>query len=339
MTEEQFDVAMAELGDTADAFIADKIKEAQKATEKAEKAKPKSTEFAKRKAEQQAISAEKAAAQKAYDYWTAQQARRAENAQSENLEETNKKPTFTEKETSYERKELVGDDNRGVGEREQRDDVQTDAGAAGMDERVSQGDSEMLRRKVDGNRGEGRTDTSGVLGSGLESEQSDTGRRSGSGNDVAKVDSAVSTLLQQKGVKHTIQKVRISTPEEFHSAISKAKSENPNGWMVDVHSVDEYAECTLLITQDGKSGVAITPTGDIVSLFSAVKGDYRMQKLIPVAVALGGNKLDCYVVDGDKNLADMYSGFGFKPANKIPFDPQYAPEDFAAWAEEHPVWL
>ena len=76
MTDGQFDVAIAELGDTADAFIADKIKEAQKAKEKAEKAKPKSTEFAKRKAEQQAITAEKAAAQKAYDYWTAQQARR-----------------------------------------------------------------------------------------------------------------------------------------------------------------------------------------------------------------------------------------------------------------------
>ena len=104
MTDEQFDVAMAELGDTADAFVADKIKEARKATEKAEKAKPKSTEFAKRKAEQQAITAEKATAQRAYDYWTAQQARRAENAQSENLEETNKKPTLTEKETSYERR-------------------------------------------------------------------------------------------------------------------------------------------------------------------------------------------------------------------------------------------
>ena len=76
MTDEQFDVAMAELGDDADAFIADNIKEAQKAKKKAEKAKPKSAEFAKRKAEQQAITAEKAATQKAYDYWTAQQARR-----------------------------------------------------------------------------------------------------------------------------------------------------------------------------------------------------------------------------------------------------------------------
>lgn len=76
MTEKQFDVAMTELGDDADAFIADNIKEAQKAIKKAEKAKPKSTEFAKRKAEQQAITAEKAAAQKAYDYWMAQQARR-----------------------------------------------------------------------------------------------------------------------------------------------------------------------------------------------------------------------------------------------------------------------
>ena len=103
MTEKQFDVAMTELGDDADAFIADNIKEAQKAIKKAEKAKPKSSEFAKRKAEQQSISAEKATAQKAYDYWTAQQARRSENAQSENLEETNKKPIFTEKETSYER--------------------------------------------------------------------------------------------------------------------------------------------------------------------------------------------------------------------------------------------
>lgn len=76
MTEKQFDVAMTELGDDADAFIADNIKEAQESIKKAEKAKPKSAEFAKRKAEQQAISAEKATAQRAYDFWTAQQARR-----------------------------------------------------------------------------------------------------------------------------------------------------------------------------------------------------------------------------------------------------------------------
>lgn len=104
MTEKQFDVAMTELGDDADAFIADNIKEAQKAIKKAEKAKPKSTEFAKRKAEQQAISAEKAAAQKAYDYWTAQQARRSENAQSENIieNEIDKKEEILNLQQTYE---------------------------------------------------------------------------------------------------------------------------------------------------------------------------------------------------------------------------------------------
>ena len=258
---------------------------------------------------------------------------------AKNLQDTSDNNNFTEKETSYERKELVGDDNRGVGEGEQRDDVQTDAGAAAVDSRVSQGDSEMLRRKVDGNRGEVSISKPEVLGTpGLESKYSNTGRSSRIGHDVKieKTDQQISELLTNKGIKHTSQKVRLSTPQEFHAAISEAKKSNPNGWMVDVHSVDEYADCTLLITDDGLSGVAITPTGDIVSLFSAVKGDYRMQKLIPMAVALGGNKLDCYVVDGDKNLANMYSMFGFKPANKIPFNPQYAPEEFAAWAEEHP---
>lgn len=64
--------------------------------------------------------------------------------------------------------------------------------------------------------------------------------------------------------------------------------------MVSVHDIDYYKTSKLFLTEDRKSGIAISPDGDIVSLFSGVLKDSRMEKLMLFALSNGGNKLDCF---------------------------------------------
>ena len=77
------------------------------------------------------------------------------------------------------------------------------------------------------------------------------------------------------------------------------------------------------LTQDGKAGMAITRSGDVVSLFSS-GGGYSMGKLIPTAVALGGRKLDCYGM----GLQNMYSRYGARAISQTAFVDDYAPSDW-----------
>lgn len=142
--------------------------------------------------------------------------------------------------------------------------------------------------------------------------------------------------LEERGIVATKQPVRVATPKEFHKAISEEKVKNPDGFMVDVHEESDYENDLLLITEDGKSGIAVTPDGDIVSVFSSVKGDHRLDKLMFMAIAAGGKKLDCFYLDS-KSLPYLYAKFGFKVAATVPFNAeQYKPEGYDEWQAEHP---
>lgn len=52
----------------------------------------------------------------------------------------------------------------------------------------------------------------------------------------------------------------------------------------------------------------------------------RQKSTIPQAVALGGNKLDCY----GHNLVDIYSKYGFEPVARVAFNPEYANDGWTA---------
>ena len=125
-------------------------------------------------------------------------------------------------------------------------------------------------------------------------------------------------------IPHTGQKVLTVSPGEFKRAISTEKTRNKNGWMVDVH--DDYTGLKCFLTGDGKSGVAVTKDGDIVSLFSSVSGDHRSEKLIFMAIENGGVKCDCYA----GGLQNLYARFGAKAVGKTPFNRDYAPDDWKA---------
>lgn len=139
----------------------------------------------------------------------------------------------------------------------------------------------------------------------------------------------VNMQLERAGIPHYNGSLSIADPQQFHDAISSAKSVNKKGWMVDVHSVSDYKSMRCYMSADGTAGVAITKDGNIVSVFSSVGGRSAMGKLIPFAVAMGGRKLDCY----GSPLATMYSKYGAKPTGYTKFNDAYAPSD---WDGTHP---
>lgn len=231
------------------------------------------------------------------------------NNTSENLDNSKKSSTFAENNGNYERN----------------------------DERTMDGEVPSGSR-----RGESRTDSSN--GEGRRLPVRDVPRANGGydanvAQSVAEQSQLLSEMLTERGIKHTSQQVKLATPQEFYDAIIEAKQLNPHGWMVDAYEAEDYAGFTCLLTEDGKSGIAIKPNGDIISVFSSVKRDNRLQMLMPMAIMQGGRKLDCYYLQGENGniygLPKLYSTFGFKIAATTNFVEEYVPQDeYARWKEE-----
>ena len=192
-------------------------------------------------------------------------------------------------------------------------------------------------------RGESRTDSNN--GEGRRLPVRDVPRANGGydanvAQSVAEQSRLLSKMLTERGIKHTSQQVKLATPQEFYDAIIEAKQLNPHGWMVDAYKAEDYAGFTCLLTEDGKSGIAIKPNGDIISVFSSVKRDNRLQMLMPMAIMQGGRKLDCYYLQGENGniygLPKLYSTFGFKIAATTNFVEEYVPQDeYARWREDN----
>ena len=118
----------------------------------------------------------------------------------------------------------------------------------------------------------------------------------------------------------------------FSYALAAARTaDQRNGWAVTPKSVQELKESGARSYMDtnGSTGFAIAPDGDIEAVFAnkaagAPKGSTK--STIPQAVALGGNKLDCY----GHNLVDIYSKYGFEPVARVAFNPEYANDGWTA---------
>ena len=155
---------------------------------------------------------------------------------------------------------------------------------------------------------------------------------------ISEVSDKIDKELSKRGIPATKQKVKRASAQDFHNAIKAAVKENANGWMVTVHKVSEYEDNLCLLTEDGKSGIAVTRDGDIISVFSAVSKDHRLSKLMQMAIAAGGRKLDCYYqeVDGKfEGLPYMYAKFGFKVDSTTPFSEEAASEGYKEWKEKN----
>ncbi len=146
--------------------------------------------------------------------------------------------------------------------------------------------------------------------------------------------SSIDNLLQAKGIRATQKKVVRVTAQSFHDAIAQGKVHNTMGWCVDVHDVSDYENCICLLTEDGQAGIAITPDGDIISLFSNGNGGGVANKLIPMAIAMGGRKADFYSTDTkytNNGLQNLYARFGAKVVAQTPFNEQMARNENPEW--------
>lgn len=145
--------------------------------------------------------------------------------------------------------------------------------------------------------------------------------------------SSIDNLLQAKGIRATPKKVVRVTAQSFHDAIAQGKVHNTMGWCVDVHDVTDYENDICLLTEDGQAGIAITPDGDIISLFSNGNGGGVANKLIPMAIAMGGRKADFYMTNRNNGLQNIYARFGAKVVAQTPFSEPYMRDNNSEWVE------
>ena len=92
------------------------------------------------------------------------------------------------------------------------------------------------------------------------------------------------------------------------------------------YSPEEYKQMRLFTAENGQSGFALKPDGDIVSVFSSEKGS--LAGLMKLAIQNGGSKLDCF----DTFLPKIYKKFGFIEVDRVKWNEEYKP---ANWDKEH----
>ena len=100
------------------------------------------------------------------------------------------------------------------------------------------------------------------------------------------------------------------TPENaarFVEAMEASKKATPYGAAVYVYEAEEYQGMRLFLTEDGKSGAALKPDGDMVSLFSP-PGAKAGRALVELQIQNGGLKADAF----DTVLPALYAPHGLR---------------------------
>ncbi len=132
-------------------------------------------------------------------------------------------------------------------------------------------------------------------------------------------------ILKERGVAVEVKDTS-ADKTAFSASLAKAReSDAAHGWAVTPKSAQELTEsgAKLITTQDGAAGLAVAKDGDIEAVYSnkaagAPKGVTK--SLIPIAIANGSTKLDCY----GEGLVWLYSQYGFVPVAKVKFNSEYA---------------
>jgi len=109
----------------------------------------------------------------------------------------------------------------------------------------------------------------------------------------------------------------------YRDSIAALAASTPYSSSVYVYSEDEYRQMRLLVTDDGRSGVALKGE-EIVSVFSRADGAHRGcgESMMATAVASGDRQLDCF----DTALPHLYAKAGFVPVARLSWNDEYAPD-------------
>lgn len=135
-----------------------------------------------------------------------------------------------------------------------------------------------------------------------------------------------------------IETVDVS-PEQFTTSVEDLIEREPEmGAFLSEHPPEELEDHTLLQSEDGDAGVAISPTGDIQNLHKTPDAPPGAgEAMLREAIETGGRTLDNY----DTFLTELYARNGFREAARMDFDPQYAPDewDYDEYAQPDVVFM
>ena len=139
----------------------------------------------------------------------------------------------------------------------------------------------------------------------------------------------IKTELNAKGIDtpdfHQLQSGNDEMAGVFYNALKKAKELDPKGMAsVDLHSPKKYKNMKMFLSENEDCGFVIKPDGDLISVFSYSKGTGRNKSLMPLAIAQGAKKLDCY----DTYLPKLYENFGFKAVKRDKWNEKHKPKDW-----------
>jgi hypothetical protein len=111
---------------------------------------------------------------------------------------------------------------------------------------------------------------------------------------------------------------------EFRSALIAAAANHPAGKAVTIKDLADYEQAKLFLDEAKTAGLAITPEGDLISVFKA-KGSTTDINDILAEAAPEATTLDAYA-SGKGYLPNLYAKHGFRPVARVEFDRNFAPE-------------
>jgi hypothetical protein len=154
---------------------------------------------------------------------------------------------------------------------------------------------------------------------------------------TSEADARISSLVGGKikdALADTPRKFAEVEPQNFFNAISKAGNTVKNGQRVgdtlSIYTQEEYGAMRTFLSPDGKTGYAVKPDGDLVSVFNIGGKGMGEDAVFDAIMHSGATKLDAF--DQNGYLPNKYRQFGFKEVDRLQWDPQYAPPK---WKDEY----
>ena len=152
---------------------------------------------------------------------------------------------------------------------------------------------------------------------------------------IPKIGSSLSVSCYHPKKGHYSVTYTVTRASEFQKKLlaAKATCDKKIAWRVDdTHRIRDYKGDKVFTTKGG-STIAVTPSGDIISVCKNSKDKASGADLLKFAVAQGGRKLDSF-----SGNYGFYVKCGFEPVSWTRFNKEYAPHDWKEGVhDEEPV--
>lgn len=122
----------------------------------------------------------------------------------------------------------------------------------------------------------------------------------------------------------------------FKGFIQRAKKDNPMGAAVDVHKVADYKKMRMFTTPDGLAGYAVTPEGELNSVFkhpSAPYKDVAIHAAEHAKLLSGATHASAF----DPKLPQMYEKGGFRALSHVQWNETYKPKNWKVTRQGRPA--